>query len=202
MGLLGSHPGVARPDVARPGLARASGLFLALMLAIPCALQATTARAATLEYAVKANYLYKFAPFIEWPPQTFARSSSPFSICVLGADPFGAALDTAVQGQRIGDHSVVVRRLALGADLGACQVLYVGALSRGQASGVLRQVQGQPTLTVEDGDQDLPGGVIRFILKDGHVRFSIDDAAAQANGLVISSKLQGLALSIRPRRAP
>ena len=37
------------------------------MLAWPLAAQSPN-----VEYAVKATYLYKFAPFVEWPAGTFA----------------------------------------------------------------------------------------------------------------------------------
>jgi hypothetical protein len=37
------------------------------------------------------------------------------------------------------------------------------------------------------------------VIHDNRVRFEIDDAAAARNGLTISSKLLGLALSVKPR---
>src|SRR5581483_4807563 len=68
-------------------------------------------QAATLEYAVKAAYLLKFTPFIEWPVSAFAAPSSPFYVCVSGDDPFGADLDQALVGRSVGAHPVKVRRL-------------------------------------------------------------------------------------------
>jgi len=52
----------------------------------------------SLETAVKATYLYKFAPFVTWP-----QRPGPFVICVVGRDPFGPVLDQAVAGQRAGE---------------------------------------------------------------------------------------------------
>ena len=37
---------------------------------------AMLAQGGSMEYAVKAAYLYKFAPFIDWPPAAFASASS------------------------------------------------------------------------------------------------------------------------------
>ncbi len=164
------------------------GLLLAAALA-------PAASAAGLETAVKATYLYKFAPFVDWPATAFASSASPFNICVLGADPFGAALDTAVSGQRLDAHPVTVVRLQK-LDAGSrCHILYLGA-GRAQAQqDAIGSVRGKPVLTVSD--QAGAGAIIRFVIKDNRVRFDIDNAAAAANGVTISSRLLALANSVK-----
>jgi hypothetical protein len=150
----------------------------------------------SIEYAVKAAYLQKFAPFVAWPPSAFPTPSSPFLLCVLGRDPFGASLDQAVSGQSIVGHPMVVRRLDHVDGSSGCHILYLGA-SRGQSvADALRAVRGAPTLTVADGAPD--GAVIQFVLRGSRVRFDIDIAAAVANRLTISSKLLSLATSVRP----
>jgi len=58
----------------------------------------TMSRKTAFENAVKASYLYKFAPFVQWPPAALGASAAPFTICVAGSDPFGPALDEAVRG--------------------------------------------------------------------------------------------------------
>jgi len=56
-----------------------------------------------------------------------------------------------------------------------------------------------PVLTVTDSIDALDAkGMINFVVADNRVRFEIDDAAARRSGLVISSKLLSLALSVRP----
>ncbi len=159
------------------------------------------AQAGPLEYAVKAAYLYKVAPFVEWPASAFAGAAGPFSICVQGADPFGATLDRAVAGQRLGAHPIMVRRMdAVSAEAG-CQILFAGGSRRQTVADALRAVHGAPVLTVTDGDRPPNSrGVIHFVLKDSRVRFDIDDEAASENGLNISAKLLNLALSVRTRR--
>ena len=46
------------------------------------------------DYEVKAAYLYNFGKFVEWPENSANGKGEFFEICVLGRDPFGAALDT------------------------------------------------------------------------------------------------------------
>jgi hypothetical protein len=155
------------------------------------------ARSDTLEYAVKAAYLYKFTPFVEWPPSAFAGPGSPFNVCVLGDDPFGPSLDQAVGGHMVGDHPVKVRRLQSADSAGDCHILYVALSRPPQAAAVLSKVRGDPILTVTEQSLGVSGGVIQFLVRDGHVRFTIDEAAAVANRVVISAKLLSLAASAR-----
>jgi hypothetical protein len=163
-------------------------------LAVPCAAQATP-----IEYAVKATYLCKFAPFVEWPATAFASRSSPFNLCVLGDDPFGRTLDQAVSGQRVGDHPILVRRLDRMEGAETCHILYAGGSPRLPAAEAVRRVRGAPVLTVTDESRGGSGGIIQFVLREGRVRFEIDAAAATASQIVISSKLLSLALSVRSR---
>ena len=60
---------------------------------------------------------------------------------------------------------------------------------------------GKPVLTVTDAADDAGAkGMINFVIAAGRVRFEIDDVAARAGGLVISSKLLSLAVSVKPAR--
>ena len=159
------------------------------------AVSISEARAAELplEYAVKASYLYKFAPFVQWPSAAFDGPGAPFTICIAGQDPFGSALAAAVRGQHINGHPIAVRRVeAVRPGIG-CQILYVGGDDVGAA---LQAVAHEPTLTVTDHNKSGTGGMIQFVMVSGRVRFSIDQAAAQSSGIAISSKLLGLAVSV------
>src|SRR5690349_74091 len=43
------------------------------------------------EFNIKAQYLYNFTQFIEWPPEAFPYPGAPFVIGIIGEDPFGTA---------------------------------------------------------------------------------------------------------------
>ena len=155
-----------------------------------------------LEYAVKAAFLTKFNPFIGWPDGALAGQSS-FAICVVGPDPFGAALDRAVAGQRVGDKPLIVRHLAAPDSAASCPMLFLPASDPAGADHALDVLKDKPIVTVTDSG--LRGhGVISFVILDNHVRFDIDDAAAARGGIHISSKLLELAHAVksRPEGAP
>ncbi|CAN5630859.1 hypothetical protein BH10PSE5_BH10PSE5_25710 [soil metagenome] len=153
----------------------------------------------TLEAPVKATYLYKFVPFVEWPAAAFASPSQPVILCILGGDPFGEVLDQAVRGQKVGARPILVHRLARTEKATGCHILYLSAPRAPAAAEALQSAHGAPVLTVTDGP-GAAGGIVSFVLRDNRVRFMIDPDAAAANGLTISSKLLSLALDVRARR--
>ena len=152
----------------------------------------------SLEYAVKATYLYKLAPFVNWPPGTFASPDAPFDICVLGRDPFGGFLEKSVEGRRLGTHPFKVLRLEALDPGDDCQIVFIHDARAQQVRAALQALDGKPVLTVTDSDDaDSSGSIVQFVIRGGHVRFEIDNAAAVRSHLAISSKLLGLAVAVK-----
>jgi hypothetical protein len=167
--------------------------------AFPLLLAGATVRAQPTETAVKAAFLPKFLAYVEWPPTLRLPAGAHLNLCVIGTDPFGRALDEAVRGQQVDGHPVAVKRLpgAQGAD--GCQAAFVnGSGGRGIAE-MLAALQGKPVLTVTDARAGPQRGIIHFVLAQGRVRFVIDQAAAQRDGLALSARLLAVALEVRGR---
>jgi len=155
---------------------------------------APTALASSLEYRVKAAFLYNFAKFIEWPPQTFPDAQTPYRICLLGQDPFGNDLDAAVAGNLVEGRKLEVRRLAELKGVSGCHILFVAASEREKLRAILAAVGDAPTLTVgEDEDFTRLGGGLRFFLSDNKIRFEVNLAATDRAHLKVSAKLLSLA---------
>lgn len=161
-------------------------LFVSVSLHVPAWAQGS------VEYAVKAAYLYKFGAFVDWPPRRFADAASPLVVCVVGRDPFGARLDRVTTGQTSGGRPVVVRRLETIAADTACHIAFLGGGRLQSHAEAARALRGAPVLTVGDSD-DAPT-IVRFVIVSNRVRFVIDQRAAAEAGLPISSKLLNLAV--------
>ncbi len=148
----------------------------------------------TLEYQVKAGYLYNFIQFIDWPRDVF---NGDFKLCVLGVDRFGSALDS-LQGERAVGRTLRVLRFdqPTAAAAAHCHVLFVSrSVERAQVSQLLG---GKGVLTVgEAPDFTAHGGVINLVERQGHIRFQVNQQAAQRAGLAVSSRLLQLALDNR-----
>jgi hypothetical protein len=148
------------------------------------------------EYQLKAAFLYNFAKFVEWPPQSFASADSPIVIAVLGNSPFGDELQKAVAGRKINGRAIVVRSAqSAGAARGA-QLLFVSAAEDGRF-GDFRDAVGEGVLIVGESDACARrGGIIIFTLDGDKLRFEINMASATQSGLKISAQLQKLASAI------
>jgi hypothetical protein len=160
-----------------------------------CLLLSASAGAAALEDAVKATYLYKFAPFVSWPQAAFRPDAGAFNLCVSGADTVTALLPEAVAGQQVAGRPILIHRLADNEAPAACQILYVA--NSPAAAPQLGAARGKPILTVTPDDV-ADHGIIRLTVIDHHVRFDVDEKLAGDSGLAISSKLLSLAHAVTP----
>jgi len=149
------------------------------------------------EYQLKAAFLFNFAKFIEWPEKSFGSPGSPFAVCVIGQDPFGATLDVTLLGKTMGSRAVKIMRFPPGTGLAEarhCQIAFISASERGHFHDVITSLTGVDALLVGDTDGFVAsGGTIEFMLEDNHIRFAINPDAAGRADLKVSSKLLALA---------
>lgn len=170
--------------------------LLAVLVAVVLSCRGACAQSVD-EYQVKAAFLYNFAKFVEWPPQAFKTPADPISICILGANPFGNALEQAVKGKAVEGRSFTVRQIS---DLNPCHchILFVTASERKHFRSKLGSLKASGVLTVGDSQGfAADGGIINLKLEDAKVRFEINVDAAVEEQLRISSKLLGLAQIVR-----
>lgn len=164
---------------------RISAILFGVWLAAP--VRAQTAD----EYRVKAAFLYNFAKFVEWPAQAFKGPADPISICIIGKNPFGNALEQAVIGQTVQGRAFTVRQVT---EAPGCQVLFVSSSERKRLPDILRQAKPPGVLTVGECDNfTAEGGVMNFRIQDGTVKIQVNVDAAAQQQIRISSKLLGLA---------
>ena len=167
------------------------------VVALAASLAGGAAHAQPANYQVKAAFLVKFAPFVEWPDRVLPPDS-PLVVCVVGDDPFGPALTAMARSGALG-RPVVARRLAAIDRSSGCHVAYLAGGARQTPSEGLRELAGAPVLTITDDAARGPAqGVIHLMVRDRRVRFAVDQAAARRKKLVISSKLLSLAVSVKP----
>ncbi|HEY8097093.1 MAG TPA: YfiR family protein [Methylophilaceae bacterium] len=153
----------------------------------------------SIEYGVKAAFLYKFGSYVEWPAAAFSSATSPFNLCLVGGDSqFGSTLDKVVGSNRINGRSVVIRRLKTAEKDSGCHILYIDGSEAQHSAQIIEVVRGSSVLTVGNAG-GTGSAIIDFVIVDNRVRFDIDDEAAAQKGLVISSKLMSLALNVRRR---
>jgi hypothetical protein len=166
-----------------------------LILGLPVCFSLLAADNPPSEYQVKAAFLLNFTKFIQWPPAAFENADSPFSICILGNDPFGSSLDQVVEGESVGGRKVTVQRIGRPPTPKSCQVLFVARFEK-DVPGILAGL-GSGVLTVGDREGFIrEGGMIAFVLEGRHVRFDINLRAAGIASLTMNSRLLNVARSV------
>lgn len=146
------------------------------------------------DIAVKAAFLPRFVRYVTWPGAAMPRGSDPFTLCVIGSDPFGRMLDDAAHSQSVDGRAIAIRRMESAAGADNCQIAFVSGGHAGQIIAVLGR---KPVLTVTDAVNGGERGIIHFVVTGGRVRFFIDQALATQRGLAISSRLLAVAVGVR-----
>jgi hypothetical protein len=153
------------------------------------------------DYQVKAAYLYNFGRFVEWPRVATAKGG-PFTVCVLGQDPFGSTLDATMAGETIAGRNVVTKRISTPEESVNCQILFLSAAEAGRLNKIVEGLDKAAVLTVSDMPQFAQrGGMIQFVLEGNRVRFEVNLVATQHAGLTLSSDLLRVATAVR-RNSP
>jgi hypothetical protein len=134
---------------------------------------------------------------VEWPANITAKRD-PFTVCVLGQDPFGPVLDAILTGETIDGRSVVAKRVSTPEESANCQILFLSSAEASRLNKIIKALNEDAVLTVSDMPQfSQRGGMIQFVLEGKRVRFEVNLTAVQRAGLSLSSELLKVATTVR-----
>jgi hypothetical protein len=177
--------------VARRTAAPASCILLpaAVCVAILLGVSSPVDAQASKEYLVKAAFLLKLTKYVEWP-----NSNEPFSIGILGDDPFGTVLDELVKGETVHKRPMVVKRSRRVEDLKSCEVLFICRSESNAIPQIMRDLTQSRTLIVGDVEGFCRnGGIVNLIIQNGRLSFEINPRAAKKHGIGVDSQVLSLA---------
>lgn len=165
-------------------------VLLVLWLGVGAPADAETVNRRSEEYDLKAAFLFNFTQYVEWPPKAFTDGGSPFTIAIVGDDPFGPKLDQLVASEKAQNRRIVVRRFRNIEDVEDCQLLFLGVSEPGRLDHALSAMAHRNVLTVgETPAFTTHSGMVTFETRQRRLRLRINLAATRAAGLTISSKL-------------
>ena len=159
----------------------------------------------SVEYRIKAAYLFNFAKFVEWPTTAFAQTNSPIIVGVLGKDVFNGELERSVANKTINGQDLVVRQFEGGDEFKGCHILFISPSEKRRLPKILQHLKGTSILTVSDIEQFSEagvGGMITFVRQQNTIKFEINLDVAERAGLKLSSKLLQVARVIRSAKEP
>lgn len=186
-----------RPEAAprvgwRPSyysLSSASRALLLILCGLPLVQGQVRAQSAEVNQ-VKAAYLYNFAKFVEWPPESFRSADDPAIICSVGDERTAEVLRQAVSGKKANGRRVEARYPRTAQEFKSCHVLFIGFADKGRILDILHDLQNTHVLTVGQSEQFISlGGMINLAQNSSTIGLEINPDSAEAAGLKISSRL-------------
>lgn len=188
--------------------------------------KADSADAKSVEYQLKAAFLYNFMKFIEWPQtaeedgEKDSQKNTPVTLCIIGTDYFGEHLDDLTKKQ-VKDRSIRIVRLE-GFEfhrrahpdvavqqyfeekkraIESCHLLFISQSEEKLMGDLVAFTDAMQILTVSDiPNFAKKGGVIEFVMEGNKIRFEVNTASADQKKLKISSQLLQLAKELHKKR--
>lgn len=175
-------------------------ISLCLVLSITTPTQAANPEA---QQQVKAQFIYNFVNYVEWPSDAFENSSSSIKLCLYGDVPFAAYL-LSFSGSVVGQRELTfIIGNTVNDIYSGCHILYVGDDKRIDLPTLWSQIQYVYVLSVgeREGFTD-NGGIINILRTKDRLEFDVNINNALSNGLFLDSDLLALARTIKRNTAP
>jgi hypothetical protein len=153
------------------------------------------------EQSIKAAYLYKFADYVEWPPEILGDPDVPLTIGVVADDLLARELEKMTRGRVAHGRSIFVRRVAPREPLEGMHVLFVGSAGTESLPDLMAAARQHAVLVVTETGNALDlGSVINFRAINQRIRFEVSLESADRSGLKLSSRLLAVAVHVQPRQ--
>ncbi len=150
------------------------------------------------EQLVRAQFVYNFANFVDWPANAFASPEAPLKICLFGQVSFAQAL-MVYQGVKIGARPLWIHpSQSLEGIREGCHILYLGDDQRVQLPSFWQEIRSLYVLRVGERDAFADqGGIINILRTQDRLQFEINLENALKQGLMLDSDLLSLARAIK-----
>ena len=147
--------------------------------------------------ALQAALLYNFAVYTEWPAvRTGVSASEKVVFCVMGSPTVNDALSSR-KTKSVNGKELEVRAVSSIAQTSSCHLLFVGPDEHKMIHEISQAARSSPMLLVaEENGFDPKDVTISLRQQDGRYTFKINQTAAQASSLKLSSKLLMLAVRV------
>jgi hypothetical protein len=144
------------------------------------------------EYEIKAQFIWNFSEFIEWPENTNKRKV----LCTIGEDPFIFEFDELKKKSNTTSIEEIKRNINLH-EIDKCHILFVSKSEKYNLPKIFRKTAGKPILTISEinGFAD-KGGIIEFINESGYVKIIVNYRIGTLSNLRISARLLKISLKV------
>lgn len=170
----------------------AARIFLSVGLLLSMISTAHAETEISREARIQAVLILRLIKFVEWPIEVMARSNS-LQICTWGDSQTEQAIQN-LQGQKVRDRDIKVRKLSPPLNTRGCHVLYVSDNISEVSFSSLYESGAHNLLTISGMlDFKKHGGMVTLVKQGNRIAFEIQLRYAREHGLLIGAPLLELA---------
>lgn len=162
-------------------------------------LSAVSSQSSIPEYHVKASLIYNFINFTRWPKHSFSSENTPYTLCVVGEDPY-SKIFASVSNRTVHGRRLQVKHLVspiLKDALNPCKILINRLKDNKESNNLLKKLSNLPILTINEmSNSKTPNVMINFVINQGRIGFTINRTLAKTTGIEFSSKMLRLAVKV------
>jgi hypothetical protein len=141
---------------------------------------------------IKANYLFNFSKYSDWPDE---YKSGKFNVGVYGDENVYEELLDKYATKSIGSQMLEVTQFESVSEIKRPHVLFVSKEKRKELSQLTKKLSKKSTMIISDFSGALDEGVmINFVVKEGNIRFEINEKEADQRKIILGDKIKNWAI--------
>ena len=145
-------------------------------------------------HSLQSVFIYSFTRYVIWPEP---YNEGDFEILVMGEAPIVEELKKMAAAKKVGERPIKITKINSPAEIKKCNILFVPSSQSALFDDVITKVNTQPILIItEEPGMGMKGSDINFIVKDGKLRFELNQAAVAKQNLKVANELSRLAIQI------
>ena len=180
-----------------PNLLRTAMLLGACACAMPAATAAWLPPRAQAELTLEAQFIVELAGVVRFPRAK--EPGQPFVLAVIGASPFRDEIESYAAGRTVRGRPIRIRNLRYPPEGQNCDLLFICRSEWPRARSILDWSRSKGMLTVAEGQELAPLGVMVNLMVDGgYLRLGLNQRALEGEGLSIDSRVLRVARILVP----
>jgi hypothetical protein len=145
-------------------------------------------------HKLESVFIYSFTRYVIWPE---SHNQGDFEILVLGEAPIVDELRKMAAAKKVGERNIRVTQINTLDEIKKCNILFIPSSKSPEFTDVVTKINTQPILIITDEPGlGMKGSDINFIVKDGKLRFELNQAAVARQNLKVANELSRLAIQI------
>lgn len=147
------------------------------------------------DYAIKANIIYHFTKYIDWPD---SKKSGDFIIGIIGESPLYGELRKIITSKKVGSQPITLKKFSSSADAYNCHILFIGDDQTNNFKRIVSKTTDRSVLLVSESDGLAGrGSCINFNVVSERLKLEVNKNNIEERNLSIANELLKLAILVK-----